>query len=129
MTVPPAGMVKGRPPRPACVFAWRRAKRRRMNDMSTEHRATKRLGTDVGGIAAAAEMLRAGQLVAFPTETVYGLGADATDGRAVAGIYAAKGRPSFNPLIAHVATVEAALALGQFDAEAEALARAFWPDR
>lgn len=98
-----------------------------MNDKSMERRATKRLGTDVGGIAAAAEMLRAGQLVAFPTETVYGLGADATDGRAVAGIYAAKGRPSFNPLIAHVATVEAALALGVFDSEAEALARAFWP--
>jgi L-threonylcarbamoyladenylate synthase len=98
-----------------------------MVDSSTEHRATKRLGTDVGGIAAAAEMLRAGGLVAFPTETVYGLGADATDGRAVAGIYAAKGRPSFNPLIAHVATVEAALALGRFDRQAEALARAFWP--
>lgn len=98
-----------------------------MNDKSKDQRATKRLGTDVDGIAAAAEMLRTGGLVAFPTETVYGLGADATDGRAVAGIYAAKGRPSFNPLIAHVATVEAALALGQFGAEAEALARAFWP--
>ncbi|MCZ8313935.1 L-threonylcarbamoyladenylate synthase [Phreatobacter sp.] len=98
-----------------------------MDDKSKDQRATRRLGTDDAGIAAAAGILRAGGLVAFPTETVYGLGADATDGRAVATIYAAKGRPSFNPLIAHVATVEAALALGTFDAEAEALARAFWP--
>ncbi|WP_204275602.1 L-threonylcarbamoyladenylate synthase, partial [Enterobacter cloacae] len=58
---------------------------------------------------------------------VYGLGADATDGRAVAGIYEAKGRPSFNPLIAHVAETADALALGRFDAHAERLARAFWP--
>jgi L-threonylcarbamoyladenylate synthase len=98
-----------------------------MDDKLKENSATKRLRTDAAGIAAAADRLRAGGLVAFPTETVYGLGADATDGRAVAAIYAAKGRPSFNPLIAHVATVEAALALGQFDADAEALARAFWP--
>ncbi len=72
-------------------------------------------------------LLREGRLVAFPTETVYGLGADATAGRAVAAIYEAKGRPSFNPLIAHVATVEEALALGRFDASASLLARAFWP--
>ncbi len=78
-------------------------------------------------MAEAGRLLRAGRLVAFPTETVYGLGADATDGRAVAAIYAAKGRPSFNPLIAHVATPEAALALGRFNADARALARAFWP--
>jgi len=58
-------------------------------------------------LAEAAERLRRGQLVAFPTETVYGLGADATDPRAVAAIYAAKGRPSFNPLISHVADLDA----------------------
>ncbi|MDP3545596.1 MAG: Sua5/YciO/YrdC/YwlC family protein, partial [Phreatobacter sp.] len=66
-------------------------------------RSTLRLAPDAAGLAEAGRMLRAGRLVAFPTETVYGLGADATDGRAVAGIYEAKGRPSFNPLIAHVA--------------------------
>ena len=60
------------------------------------------LGADAAGIAAAAKILRAGGLVAFPTETVFGLGADATSNEAVAKIYAAKGRPSFNPLIAHV---------------------------
>jgi L-threonylcarbamoyladenylate synthase len=90
-------------------------------------RATRRLNADPEGLAEAGRLLRDGRLVAFPTETVYGLGADATDGRAVAGIYAAKGRPSFNPLIAHVGELEAALALGVFDAQAEALARAFWP--
>jgi L-threonylcarbamoyladenylate synthase len=57
----------------------------------------------VDAIAAAADILRAGGLVALPTETVYGLGADATNARAVAGIFAAKGRPMFNPLIVHVA--------------------------
>jgi L-threonylcarbamoyladenylate synthase len=75
----------------------------------------------------AAAILRGGGLVAFPTETVYGLGADATDGRAVAGIYAAKERPSFNPLISHVANVDSALALGMFDDDARRLAEAFWP--
>ena len=65
--------------------------------------------------------------MALPTETVYGLGADATDGRAVAEIYAAKGRPRFNPLIAHVPDLEGAERHGVFDATARALARAFWP--
>jgi L-threonylcarbamoyladenylate synthase len=78
-------------------------------------------------IDAAAEALRAGQLVAFPTETVYGLGADATNDAAVARVYAAKGRPSFNPLIVHVPDPQAAFALGQFSAEAQRLALAFWP--
>jgi L-threonylcarbamoyladenylate synthase len=78
-------------------------------------------------IAAAAQALREGQLVAFPTETVYGLGADATDDKAVARVYAAKGRPSFNPLIVHVPDSETAFALGQFAPEAKALAKAFWP--
>lgn len=90
-------------------------------------RATLRLASDPAGLAEAGRLLREGRLVAFPTETVYGLGADATAGRAVAAIYEAKGRPSFNPLIAHVATVEEALALGRFDASASLLARAFWP--
>ena len=78
-------------------------------------------------IAAAAQALREGQLVAFPTETVYGLGADATNDEAVARVYAAKGRPSFNPLITHVPDLEEAIALGHFTQEAKALARAFWP--
>jgi L-threonylcarbamoyladenylate synthase len=74
-----------------------------------------------------AAILRAGGLVAFPTETVYGLGADAGNGEAVARLYAAKGRPRFNPLIAHVGSLEAARRLGRFDAAAETLAAAFWP--
>lgn len=75
----------------------------------------------------AAEALKKGELVAFPTETVYGLGADATSDQAVALLYAAKGRPTFNPLISHVADAEAAFALGTFGDEAKKLARAFWP--
>lgn len=76
---------------------------------------------------AAARCLGAGGLVAFPTETVYGLGADATDGEAVARLYAAKGRPSFNPLIAHVTDLAAARHLAAFNAAAERLAAEFWP--
>ena len=83
------------------------------------------------GIARAAEALRRGDLVAFPTETVYGLGALASDAAAVAHVYAVKGRPAFNPLIAHVAGRVQALALGQEHATlhgtAERLAAAFWP--
>jgi L-threonylcarbamoyladenylate synthase len=78
-------------------------------------------------IAEAAGVLRGGGLVAFPTETVYGLGADATSGRAVAAIFEAKGRPRFNPLIAHVANTEAAVALGELGKVGAALAAAFWP--
>jgi L-threonylcarbamoyladenylate synthase len=78
-------------------------------------------------IARAAEALRAGRLVAFPTETVYGLGADATRGEAVAGIFAAKERPRFNPLIVHVADVEAAERQGRFSDLDRKLAAAFWP--
>jgi len=78
-------------------------------------------------LARAAETLRSGGLVAFPTETVYGLGADATDDRAVAKIFAAKGRPHFNPLIAHVPDADAAARLVRFDARAERLAARFWP--
>jgi len=75
----------------------------------------------------AAAIIRAGGTVAFPTETVYGLGADATSNEAVAKIYAAKGRPSFNPLISHIASREAAREHGLFSQQAEALAEAFWP--
>jgi L-threonylcarbamoyladenylate synthase len=78
-------------------------------------------------IATAAAALRAGGLVILPTETVYGLAADAANARAVAAVYEAKGRPSFNPLIAHVADVAAARRVARFDPRAEALAAAFWP--
>jgi L-threonylcarbamoyladenylate synthase len=78
-------------------------------------------------IAEAATYLRAGRLVAFPTETVYGLGGNALDDHAVAGIFAAKGRPDFNPLIVHTLDVAAARTLARFDERAERLAQAFWP--
>ncbi len=78
-------------------------------------------------VAAAARCLTEGGLVGFPTETVYGLGADATNPAAIARLYQAKGRPSFNPLIAHVGDLEAARRIGRFDATATALAEAFWP--
>jgi len=82
---------------------------------------------DAGAISKAARILSDGGLVAFPTETVYGLGASARDGKAVARLYAAKGRPSFNPLISHVTDFGAARRLARFDTLAEKLAQAFWP--
>lgn len=82
---------------------------------------------DDASIKRAAELLRAGRLVAFPTETVYGLGSDATNGQAVAAIYAAKGRPLFNPLIIHVADVAASDALIEWNDTARLLATTFWP--
>jgi L-threonylcarbamoyladenylate synthase len=78
-------------------------------------------------IREAVAALAAEKLVAFPTETVYGLGADATSDAAVAAVFAAKRRPQFNPLISHVADVESAFALGEFNEDAKRLARAFWP--
>ena len=78
-------------------------------------------------LAAAARALAEGGLVAFPTETVYGLGADATNPAAIARLYAAKGRPAFNPLIAHVDDLAAARLIGRFDATALRLAETFWP--
>lgn len=75
----------------------------------------------------AAEALRAGQLVILPTETVYGLAADASNPEAVSKIFEAKGRPRFNPLIAHVADLAAAESIAAFDERARALAQAFWP--
>ena len=86
---------------------------------------TLRLGADQ--VAEAARLLRAGELVAFPTETVYGLGADARNGRAVAAVFEAKGRPHFNPLICHFPDAEAAFAEVLADDRARALAAAFWP--
>jgi L-threonylcarbamoyladenylate synthase len=80
-----------------------------------------------GAVKDARSVLAAGGLVAFPTETVYGLGADATNDKAVAKLYAVKERPSFNPLIAHVADLAAATRLAVFDDAALHLARAFWP--
>lgn len=93
-----------------------------MNQTKTLH-----LQPDANGIARAAALLAEGAQVAFPTETVYGLGADARNGQAVAGIYAAKGRPSFNPLIVHVPDVDAARALVEWTDTADRLASAFWP--
>ena len=85
------------------------------------------LPADPMGIAAAAELLRAGDLVALPTETVYGLAARADSAAAVAKIYLAKGRPDFNPLIVHIPDVVAAERIAEFDDRARKLAGAFWP--
>jgi L-threonylcarbamoyladenylate synthase len=87
----------------------------------------KRLGTSPGEIEQAARALRAGRLVAFPTETVYGLGGVATNDRAVAAIFAAKGRPRFNPLIVHVTDAAAARAVAHWNDLAQRLADRFWP--
>ncbi|WP_322515713.1 L-threonylcarbamoyladenylate synthase [Rhodopseudomonas palustris] len=88
---------------------------------------TRTLPAGDAAASAAADCLRGGGLIGFPTETVYGLGADAADPAAVARLYAAKGRPSFNPLIAHVANLDAARKIARFDATALKLAEAFWP--
>jgi L-threonylcarbamoyladenylate synthase len=88
---------------------------------------TQILPAGEAAMAEAARILREGGLVAFPTETVYGLGADATNPAAIARLYQAKGRPAFNPLIAHVGDIEAARKIARFDAQATALATAFWP--
>jgi L-threonylcarbamoyladenylate synthase len=89
--------------------------------------ATRTLLYGEAAIAEAAATIAAGGVVAVPTETVYGLAADATESRAVAGVYEAKGRPSFNPLIVHVLDRAAAEAIAVFDEAAGALADAFWP--
>jgi L-threonylcarbamoyladenylate synthase len=88
---------------------------------------TKRLSEDAAGLTRAAALLGKGELVAFPTETVYGLGADARQGEAVAAIYATKGRPAFNPLIVHVADAHSAKTLVEWTPAAQKLADAFWP--
>src|SRR3954447_17409925 len=89
--------------------------------------ATRLTPASRDAIAADARVLGDGRLVAFPTETVYGLGEDATNGEAVARLYAAKGRPRFNPLIAHVSDLQAALRLARFSKDATLLAGLFWP--
>ncbi len=96
-------------------------------DRHDEATAAPPVPASAGNIARAAEILRRGGLVAFPTETVYGLGADATDDRAVAAIFEAKGRPKFNPLIVHVPDAAAAFELGVATDTARKLAAAFWP--
>ena len=88
---------------------------------------TQILPAGEAAVAAAARVLADGGLVAFPTETVYGLGADAANPAAIAHLYQAKGRPAFNPLIAHVGDIAAARKIARFDAAATALAEAFWP--
>jgi L-threonylcarbamoyladenylate synthase len=88
---------------------------------------TEILLPDPAGIARAVDLLRAGGLVAIPTETVYGLAADARDDHAVARIFAAKDRPRFNPLIVHCLGLEAARRIARFSPQAEAMAHAFWP--
>jgi L-threonylcarbamoyladenylate synthase len=88
---------------------------------------TQELAASAEGIATAAGFLRAGGLVSFPTETVYGLGADATNDHAIAAIYAAKDRPQFNPLIVHVADKGDAQRIVDFNPDADRLAEAFWP--
>jgi len=88
---------------------------------------TRILPTGEAATALAAACLREGGLVAFPTETVYGLGADAANAGAIARLYEAKGRPSFNPLIAHVSDLAAARRIARFDAIATRFAEAFWP--
>lgn len=89
--------------------------------------ATRTLPYGEAAVVEAARVIGAGGCVAVPTETVYGLAADATDSRAVAGIYAAKGRPSFNPLIVHVADLAAAESIARFGDVARDVARRFWP--
>lgn len=95
--------------------------------MSASITDTRILPYDAAAVAQAVAVIAAGGCVAVPTETVYGLAADASDAAAVAGIYAAKGRPSFNPLIVHVPDLASAETLARFDADAHALAAAFWP--
>ncbi len=88
---------------------------------------TETFAADEAGVLKAAAHLSAGSLVAFPTETVYGLGGDARNGQAVARIFNAKGRPHFNPLIVHVPDIETARSVALFDETARNLAQAFWP--
>lgn len=95
--------------------------------MASDNSPDPIITADAAGVADAARVLRGGGLVAVPTETVYGLAARADSAEAVAGIYRAKGRPDFNPLIVHVPGLAEAEALARFDARARALAAAFWP--
>jgi L-threonylcarbamoyladenylate synthase len=95
---------------------------RTMSSLKTQHIVASKTG-----ISHAADLLKSGALVAFATETVYGLGADARNGQAVAQVYAAKGRPSFNPLIVHVPDVATAKKYVKWSDQAQQIADAFWP--
>jgi L-threonylcarbamoyladenylate synthase len=95
--------------------------------MSGKHLGPQTIPADAQGIARAAALIVSGQPVALPTETVYGLAARADSPEAVAAIYAAKGRPGFNPLIVHVASLAQAESIAQFDGRAQGLAAKFWP--
>src|SRR5262245_63892441 len=96
-------------------------------DLNQSAQAAPVMAADAAGIAAAAQILRQGGIAALPTETVYGLAADATSEAAIARVYAAKARPSFNPLIVHALGLEAARAQGIFSQEALRLGEVFWP--
>jgi L-threonylcarbamoyladenylate synthase len=98
-----------------------------MTARTTAPLVTRVSRADAAAVGDAVRCLKAGGLVAFPTETVYGLGADATNAHAIAWLYDAKGRPAFNPLISHVTDATAARVLARFDADAAKLAAAFWP--
>jgi L-threonylcarbamoyladenylate synthase len=108
-----------------CVVPYAPATTNRISELT--HRHTPILKASAEAVREAAAMLRTGGLVAFPTETVYGLGADATSDTAVAAIFAAKNRPQFNPLIVHFPDGERAAAAVAFNGSAEKLAEAFWP--
>ena len=99
------------------------------NPVESKHRLemTAIRSADADAIAEAGALLRSGGLVAMPTETVYGLAADATNGEAVARIFEVKGRPRFNPLIVHAPDAATAALYGEFEDRSEALAKAFWP--
>src|SRR5262245_21303206 len=101
--------------------------RRAMADETPLERAPNVVAASDDNVAAAARLLVAGELIAFPTETVYGLGGDATNDRAIARIFEAKGRPRFNPLIVHLPDGAAARAQVAFDGRADLLASRFWP--
>src|SRR4029077_11192075 len=106
---------------------WSAWYRRAMAEGRQLETAPNVLAADEGNIAAAARLLVAGKLVAFPTETVYGLGGDATNDRAVASIYEAKGRPQFNPVTIYVPEPDALDPLIEWNDTAHALADQFWP--
>ncbi|MGY6547692.1 MAG: L-threonylcarbamoyladenylate synthase [Roseinatronobacter sp.] len=95
--------------------------------MTWQNKTTETLRMDAAGVARAVDLLRAGEVVAMPTETVYGLAGDARNPQAVAAIFAAKGRPQHNPLIVHLGSTDQARALADLPAPARALAHAFWP--
>src|ERR1700732_3485961 len=111
----------------ASAFAHRKAPMFKDLTLVNVGLKTQILPANEAAVAAAARCLAAGGLVAFPTETVYGLGTDAANARAIARLYEAKGRALFNPLIAHVGDIGAGMRIARFDATAKKLAETFWP--